>query len=767
MRFRNIEIKELPPPQKVIEVLRHHRDGRVNSCVDLSPDGRLAVAGYWGSTCVLEVDTGKSLHVLSGWLGQFTPDGKRIVTCGKCIRVYDSQSGKLFVQSAPYEGVRRSADPEGCYYALTVLSDGRRARTNSDDQRNRLWDLETGELLHSWRVGQDPPPGALDSDPAYGVNCRGQRQVEASADGTVIVMDRASGKEIARMSAGSFVPNVLSISQDGRFAAACAHNQASGLVVWRLKEPPQLAKIGEQHDRHFFNDLSEGYRPLPLSKGLSGWFVEGDERRFRTEGAVLMASSPDWKSRGYLLCEGQYENYRLRFDCRLEEGANCGIVVRGFREERSDFERPGAIDHPVIKLTDAGAYPNLPSGSTHWVMSGSHAGPFLWPTDFPIGEWNTVEVEVKGTTCRMWVNTVLAVSLKLDEANRSGQLLAGLARKKGHIGLQANVGTARFRNVEIKELPPSEPAPARGRVSEPVEIRERLGMIGHTAMARTAVFSPDGKSFYSCGDDRTVRKWDTATGKELRCWDFPDRVLDVALLPEGKGLLALTDRRLYHWRQDGDQESRGLDIVPGSLMKMAANEDGSKVVAGALDGSIHIWNIRTGKVVREWQLYPVGHPVNGAIAWSADGTRIVTGGDAGGARGGWVEVWDAESGDRLRRFENRTGTMDAAFTPDGRRVVSSEWGGLVQVRDVDTGETLRAITVGSGGVGVVLSPDGRRALLLPGKSESAALWDLETGRTLTRLDGRGRFAWDGAILPRRPVRPDVWVGRESAVVAAA
>ena len=48
------------------------------------------------------------------------------------------------------------------------------------------------------------------------------------------------------------------------------------------------------------------------------------------------------------------------------------------------------------------------------------------------------------------------VRLKLDETNRSGQLLAGLARAKGHIGFQANVGTARFRNVEIKELPSSD-----------------------------------------------------------------------------------------------------------------------------------------------------------------------------------------------------------------------------------------------------------------------------------------------------------------------
>jgi hypothetical protein len=53
----------------------------------------------------------------------------------------------------------------------------------------------------------------------------------------VIVVDRTSGKEITRISAGGFQPQYLSISRDGRFAAACAHNRETDLVVWRLPGP--------------------------------------------------------------------------------------------------------------------------------------------------------------------------------------------------------------------------------------------------------------------------------------------------------------------------------------------------------------------------------------------------------------------------------------------------------------------------------------------------------------------------------------------------
>jgi hypothetical protein len=218
----------------------------------------------------------------------------------------------------------------------------------------------------------------------------------------------------------------------------------TGAVRFRdieIKEFPPSEKVGVKPGR------------LLTGKGLTGWTVEGDEDRFRMEDDVLVATSPDWRSRSYLLSDEQHADCRLRFECRLEKGANCGVVVRGYKGERSDWERPGAIDHPIIKLTDPGAYPGLPPGGSHWVASGKHEGPEPRAVPFPIREWNAVEIEVRGTACRVWINKELAVRLSLDEDDRSGQLLAGLARERGHIGFQANTGTARFRNVEVEVLP--------------------------------------------------------------------------------------------------------------------------------------------------------------------------------------------------------------------------------------------------------------------------------------------------------------------------
>jgi hypothetical protein len=160
--------------------------------------------------------------------------------------------------------------------------------------------------------------------------------------------------------------------------------------------------------------------PRRGDRSLFGWVLEGNEERFQSNGEVLTATSPHWKSRGYLLSEKEYENYRLRFDCLVEEGANGAVVVRGDRADRTTFEGNGAIDHPVIKFADRFHRARMSPGASHWVASGKREGPSPRAVDFPIGHWNAVDMEVKGSTCHVWVNKTLAITLELDAQNKHG-----------------------------------------------------------------------------------------------------------------------------------------------------------------------------------------------------------------------------------------------------------------------------------------------------------------------------------------------------------
>ncbi len=72
---------------------------------------------------------------------------------------------------------------------------------------------------------------------------------------------------------------------------------------------------------------------------------------------------------------------------------------------------------------------------------------------------------------------------------------------------------------------------------------------GHDIDARTAVFSPDGRSVLSGSSDLTVRIWDTATGKVTKSLAIhTSRVNSVAISPNGKfGLSGSDDTTMILW----------------------------------------------------------------------------------------------------------------------------------------------------------------------------------------------------------------------------
>ena len=141
----------------------------------------------------------------------------------------------------------------------------------------------------------------------------------------------------------------------------------------------------------------------------------------------------------------------------------------------------------------------------------------------------------------------------------------------------------------------------------------------------------------------------------------------------------------------------------------------------------------------------IGHDdiVSGA-AFSPDGKRIVTASLDKTAR-----VWDAATGqpigEPLKGHEDLV--YSAAFSPDGKRIVTASWDKTARVWD--TGQPIGEPLRGHEGrvYSAAFSPDGKR-VVTASLDKTARVWDAATGQPIGEpLKGHDGFVWRAAFSP--------------------
>ena len=262
------------------------------------------------------------------------------------------------------------------------------------------------------------------------------------------------------------------------------------------------------------------------------------------------------------------------------------------------------------------------------------------------------------------------------------------------------------------------PPPVSLALSEPDPPGGRLGKWFGTPPARhrgsvTALaFAPDGKSVYTGSNDKTVRRWDAATGRQLAQLPAPLR-----------------------------GEVRGLAFGPGGAV-YAATEASGLYPEPAPDGDaylslVHRWDPAGGRAAR----FLKGQ--NAGIAFmelSADGRKVLL------MRGQTEVNYGTNPNSSYLRYES-----------SGKPVP------LVSVWDTATGEQLWASPPADAYQAPLrprFSPDGQTVLYRTDRSDELALFDARTGarvRTLAtpKLRRRGDYppGCPGLAVGPGPVQP--------------
>lgn len=258
-------------------------------------------------------------------------------------------------------------------------------------------------------------------------------------------------------------------------------------------------------------------------------------------------------------------------------------------------------------------------------------------------------------------------------------------------------------------------------------------------------------------EDRTL--YDTRASLAGAAWAADDYGQYRSFLDLMRPAPGAVDRRGWEWRHLLALNSEALREVgsPGdSFVAVAMHPDGSSFATLAPTGTMRVWGTSDGR-----ELLTIRAPnADGrnsnlhigvlALAYSPDGRRL-----AGAGGDGAIGVYDAATGERLRRLEEgEVSVLSLAWSPDGSRLAAGLAGHAVRVWDVEGGrlEPGPPDRLGGPAAAVAVSPDGRT---LAAATFDGAVWlwtfDAEPRRlhVLRGHEGEARalaFSPDGSRL---------------------
>ncbi|KAK3823224.1 MAG: WD40-repeat-containing domain protein [Benniella sp.] len=542
------------------------------------------------------------------WSCTYSPDGE-FFTVGLTngdISVYTTSDWKK----------ARTLKGHTCLVWRVVYSpNGEQIASASYDRTVRLWDSETGSLMHLL-------VGLID---CVAYSPQGDRIASACEDGTVRIWDAITGDRCQPLR--GHLAKVLCVvySPKGNQIASSSDNT---IMLWDLKPENCIHTLSDHTGKVWDIKYSpQGDQVASASDDMTVriWDVETGTCRHVLSGHGGAVHSIAYSPKGDRLASGSMDATIRLWDvetglCRQTLSGHSNSVLSVVYSPNGNQIASGGGDL-TVRLWDVSA------GASRLVSSGHTM------------EVNSVKCSPKGdliasgstdNTIRLWdVGTGACRRTLIGHTDSVFSITYSPEGDK--IASGGNDETVRLWNVESGEC---------------LHIWE-----GHTDCVQSVVYSYRGDYIASASDDTTIRLWKVKGGECIRTLQgHTDGVRCVVYSPNDRQLASSSmDRTIRIWDVETGECCRILIGHSGWVRNIAYSPQGRQLASAGYDETVRLWDMETG----ECCLTLKGHTDRVlSVVYSREGDLLVS-----GSRDKTVRLWDVASGECRATIQDLPGLI--------------------------------------------------------------------------------------------------------------
>jgi len=683
--------------------------------------------------------------------------------------------------------------------ALAVTLDDRQLVSGSSDGKIKVWNLESGRLLHSLE-GHTGSVCALEFTP------NGRQIVSGSKDGTIKIWNLETGRLLRTLGRQKEDVDNLAVSRDGRQVIVGYYDGV--IMVWDLSTGRLLRSFQGHSDFISALAISPDGRKIISGSGdklIKLWEMETgrllrsyeghtgtvnvlvfppDSRRIVSGSADNTYKVWDLES-GQLLCSRQGETIGLSLtpDARqiITASSDSAIYVRELDTGRVlRHLDPYKKEITALVLTHNGLKVIFGYFDGGMKVRDMESGHILHSLEGHTRDVTSVAMtrdgrKIVSTACsddrtvRIWDweqrcllhsieahgGNVSALALTPDslkvitgsddkmikvwdlETGKLLQTFEGLTGKLSKLAI-----TSDSRQIVIECLFEEDNII---QVWDLESGRVLHSLRGDTTGITVLILSPDDRQVICGASSGEILFWDLESGRFLRSFDTHfESIYSLVCTKDGQKVISVSQDmtiNVLDLKSGQVLLSQYFEDLPSNVSCLVINPDTLKVITGN-GWSIYMWDLESGKLIQCFEGHTRG--VN-SLAISLDGHLVVSGsGDF------TIKVWDLETVREQRALEGHNRYITSlGFTPDEQKVISGSADNTIKVWSMESGRLLHTLEGRTSGTcSLAISSDALRLISATDRSNGTIdVWDLESGKLLHSLEGHTGYVLDVTLTP--------------------